>query len=187
MAKERVAPLKQITLPKLELMAAVIAAKLAHLVIESLCLKVITYMWTDSQIVLCWIHSTKTLPSFVKHQVKTISKCYLATLSIQWQSHRPPYQRTHLWPASCLTIVVAWTKLVTWWEEVAIMEHALSVSTVRSSTNSKRVCLSNTPHSEQLWCTQDYYSRQLQLPWAITSSDSICSTFYCQPQAMSTI
>ena len=83
MAKGHVAPLKQITLPKLELMAAVIATKLAHLVIESLCLKVITYMWTDSQLVLCWIHSTKTLASFVKHQVNTISKCYLATLSIQ--------------------------------------------------------------------------------------------------------
>ena len=44
MAKGRVAPLKQITLPKLELMAAVIAAKLAYLVIESLYLEVITYM-----------------------------------------------------------------------------------------------------------------------------------------------
>ena len=36
MAKGGFAPLKQITLPKLELMAAVIAAKLAYFVIESL-------------------------------------------------------------------------------------------------------------------------------------------------------
>jgi len=40
MAKGRVAPLKQITLPKLELMAAVVTANLASFVIESLCLKV---------------------------------------------------------------------------------------------------------------------------------------------------
>ena len=67
MAKGRVAPLKQITLPKLELMAAVVAAKLARFVIEFLCLKPTIFMWTDSQIVLCWIQSTKVLPSFIKH------------------------------------------------------------------------------------------------------------------------
>ena len=77
MAKGCVAPLKQITLPKLELMAAVITAKLAHLVIESLYLKIITYVWTDSLIVLCWIHSTKVLPLFVKQQMEEIKQLSL--------------------------------------------------------------------------------------------------------------
>ena len=74
MAKGRVEPLKQITLPKLELMAAVVAAKLARFVIESLCLKPTIFMWTDSQIVLCWIQSTKVLPSFIKHRVEEIKQ-----------------------------------------------------------------------------------------------------------------
>jgi len=74
MAKGRVAPLKQITLPKLELMAAVVAAKLACFVIESLCLKVTPCMWTDSQIVLCWIQSRKMLPAFIKHRVEEIKQ-----------------------------------------------------------------------------------------------------------------
>lgn len=44
MAKGRVIPLKQIILPKLEMMAAVGAAKLASFVIDSLHLKATTHM-----------------------------------------------------------------------------------------------------------------------------------------------
>ena len=84
MAKGCVALLKQITLPKLTLMAAVAAAKLASLVIDCLHLKATTYMWTDSQIVLCWLQSTKVLPPFITHRVEEIKqlffKRYLATI-----------------------------------------------------------------------------------------------------------
>lgn len=95
MAKGRVAPLKQITLPKLELMAAVAAAKLANFVIDSLRLKATTYMWTNSQIVLCWIHSTKALPPFIKHRVEEIKQ---VSPNITWQ-HCPSTDN----PADLLT------------------------------------------------------------------------------------
>ena len=51
MAKNRVAPLKSLTLPQLELMAAVIGARLANHVRESLPSTEITF-WSDSQIVV---------------------------------------------------------------------------------------------------------------------------------------
>ena len=73
-AKGRVAPLKQITLPKLELMAAVIAARLTRFVIDSLPLDVTPHLWTDSQIVLFWLQSTKPLPQFINHRVREITQ-----------------------------------------------------------------------------------------------------------------
>ena len=60
MAKVRVAPLKQHTLPKLELMAAVIGARLCQFVLSSLDqLHPRIIMWSDSQIALHWLLSTK--------------------------------------------------------------------------------------------------------------------------------
>ena len=56
MAKTRVAPVKELALPKLELMAALIAARVSDFIITSLCLQGIsTHFWADSQIVLYWI------------------------------------------------------------------------------------------------------------------------------------
>ena len=57
MAKNRVAPLKQLTLPKLELMGAVIGARLAKHLLDNLGDMVVNF-WRDSQIVLKWIASS---------------------------------------------------------------------------------------------------------------------------------
>ena len=60
MAKTRVAPLKRPTLPRLELMAALTASNLAKFIFDSLQLHDNpVFIWTDSQIVLHWIHSKK--------------------------------------------------------------------------------------------------------------------------------
>ena len=50
MAKNRVAPLKALTLPQLELMAALVGARLATHITETLKLNKVTF-WCDSQIV----------------------------------------------------------------------------------------------------------------------------------------
>ena len=53
LAKNRVAPLKNLTLPKLELMAVVIASRVAKFVSNALQLQdTLTYYWGDSQMVL---------------------------------------------------------------------------------------------------------------------------------------
>lgn len=84
-AKNRVSPLKSITLPKLELMAAVTGARLAKHVQESLPVTDV-YFWSDSQIVLYWIKSEKPVNRFVDNRVRQIrsltnnsSWCYCPT------------------------------------------------------------------------------------------------------------
>ena len=73
MAKTRVAPLKQLTLPKLELMAALIGARLSNFIMNTI--KVtpsMVHLWTDSQIILYWLQSEKRLNQFVSHCVTEI-------------------------------------------------------------------------------------------------------------------
>ncbi|XP_045177869.2 uncharacterized protein LOC123537977 [Mercenaria mercenaria] len=71
MARNRVAPLKQHTIPKLELTAAVIGARLCDYITSSIyCKRVI--LWRDSQIVLKWLCSPKSQKPFVGNSDKEI-------------------------------------------------------------------------------------------------------------------
>ncbi|XP_053406522.1 uncharacterized protein LOC128559275 [Mercenaria mercenaria] len=71
MAKNKVTPIKQLTVPKLELCAALIGAKLSQHITSTIhCDKV--YLWSDSQIVLKWISTTKPQPQFIARRVTEI-------------------------------------------------------------------------------------------------------------------
>ena len=72
MSKSRAAPLKTHTLPRLELMAAVVASQLCSFVIKSLHTTFSICFWSDSQIVLSWIFSEKKLKPFVSNRVAEI-------------------------------------------------------------------------------------------------------------------
>ena len=73
MAKARVAPLKQLTLPKLELLAALTAARLSNFIMEAFTtLTCSINLWTGSQIVLHWIKGEKRNNAFVFHRVPEI-------------------------------------------------------------------------------------------------------------------
>ena len=65
MSKVRAA-IKQHILPRLELMAAVTAARLYFYITTSLGVSFIVCLWSDSQIVLAWINSKNFLKPFVK-------------------------------------------------------------------------------------------------------------------------
>jgi len=81
MARTRVAPLKSQTLPRLELMAATIAKRLAMFIQSPLITlyKLSVKLWSDSQIVLHWLNSQKKLKPFVASRVQEIIEEFPAT------------------------------------------------------------------------------------------------------------
>ena len=72
MSKSRAAPLKPHSLPRLELMAAVVASRLCSFVVKSLHTTFTVCLWSDSQIVLSWIYSDKKLKPFVSNRIAEI-------------------------------------------------------------------------------------------------------------------
>ncbi|GFW41439.1 uncharacterized protein TNCV_465301 [Trichonephila clavipes] len=73
-SKNRVAPVKSVTMPRLELCAAVLLAKLMKRVETALQMKTPpVYLWSDSTIVLAWIQKEPNLlKTFVANRVATI-------------------------------------------------------------------------------------------------------------------
>ncbi|XP_059049504.1 uncharacterized protein LOC131844595 [Achroia grisella] len=76
-AKSRVAPIKrQMTLPRLELMGALMASRLYHEILVSglfkTCKEYKVYCWTDSAVVLAWIQRQDTWKIFVTNRIKEI-------------------------------------------------------------------------------------------------------------------
>ena len=73
-SKTRLAPLKEMTIPRLELMAVLIGVRCVNFVKEQLKISVEgIHIWTDSQCVLKWLKSEKDLSVFVRNRVKEIN------------------------------------------------------------------------------------------------------------------
>ena len=73
--KCKVAPIKQISVPKLELEAAVLGTRLRILIETEMTLKFEKlYLWTDSRVVLDWISSTKKQNVFVSNRLEEFKK-----------------------------------------------------------------------------------------------------------------
>ena len=74
MAKSRVAPVKQVTIPRLELSAAVLSVRISNFLRRELKYKdVEEYFWTDSTVVLGYINSNaKRFHVFVANRIQQI-------------------------------------------------------------------------------------------------------------------
>ena len=92
MGKSRLAPIKPVTIPRLELSAAVLSCRLFELVSSEIELDIKrTVFWTDSIIVLGYIsNTTKRFKTFVANRVSSIHEC---TSPTQWRhvpgTHNP--------------------------------------------------------------------------------------------------
>ncbi|XP_074038709.1 uncharacterized protein [Leptinotarsa decemlineata] len=76
MARTQVAPLKPITIPRLELQAAVMGSRLAITIRKEHSFEVNqTHFWTDSKTVLCWLRSEpRVFKTFITHRVGEIQE-----------------------------------------------------------------------------------------------------------------
>ena len=71
--KAKVAPMKALTIPKLELQASLLAARLRRDIQNALTIKIDKiFMWTDSTTVLHWLQSLEKQPVFVTNRVAEI-------------------------------------------------------------------------------------------------------------------
>lgn len=109
--KSRVAPIKKVTIPRLELLGCTIASRLTASVKKALSMEdVPTYFWSDSTTAIAWIRRNDEWGTFVGNRVKEI--CTLSQPK-QW-SHVPG----GINPADLLSRGCSPSKLVEsrWWE-----------------------------------------------------------------------
>ena len=114
MARGRVASLKSLTVPQLELLGTITATRLCDYLQTSFTqYKFRTHFWTDSQIVPYWIQGNKKLKPFVQHRIsenQQITKKYEGTWHYYPSADNPADMITRRSNTSQLVASSLWSK-----------------------------------------------------------------------------
>jgi hypothetical protein len=181
--KAKVAPIKKVTIPKLELTAVLLAARMIAFIKDAF-MEVIKfkeiYLWCDSQVALHWLHSDKDLPTYVSNRVEEI-KALISTNNIR-------YVTTKDNPADLLTRGItndALNKSSVWWNGPQWLPHKnkwpekikfASNQPGQNSTVEKVLVTTNLPQPEVFmeWGKYSSYDKCLRvLAWVLRFQTNI--------------
>ena len=112
-SKTKVAPLKAVTIPRLELMAATLGVQLGQTVSKALNFSINSFnFWTDSMNVLWWIRGcSRSFKTFVANRVGKIQSC---TNSEQWRHVKSNENPADLLSRGCGVSFLSSNRL--WWQ-----------------------------------------------------------------------
>ncbi|KHJ44508.1 Pao retrotransposon peptidase [Trichuris suis] len=165
MAKTRVAPVKRVTLPRLELLAALLGARLTLFVKDQLKLTIRkAYCWTDSEVVLSWIKGNPSgWKPFVRNRVEEILQ---TTEPSQWR-----YCPTGQNPADLASRGCSIKKVSVWWHGPSWLmedEHGWPVRNIKRITTEekqsvKRLVVQIASQEEERFSLAERYGRFVHL------------------------
>ena len=138
-AKGCEAPLKQITLLKLELMAAAIATRLTRCdwLSETVCTSFVDRQSNCVILASAYKAITAIYQSLSERDNTTYSQCHMEALPNCGQPHRPPYQKPQFWLIQHILIMVAWPWVVNKSRQMATKEPIFSLPTTCCSSHSR--------------------------------------------------
>ena len=118
-SKTRVAPIKSQTIPRLELLGAVISARLFNSISNSLPIddEIEKFFWTDSTTTLQWIQNDKPWKQYVRQRVQEIRQL---TPRERWR-HCPGSENPADLPSRGLSVNEL-IKSQVWWEGPAFLK-----------------------------------------------------------------